>query len=359
MAETPESLALKIFQYEEKLNQVRALRASDPSNPQYIKLCGDLEQAIALTNRMLQVANPAAAAATAAAPAPAPKVATQEAPQEAPAAPAAPAAEPAQTEGEYDPTAAAGESTEAFSIGSKVEVLSDKKWYPAVITSVSEGGLTFGVHYLGYDTEAQATLQTMRQLVKAHDGVSVADAEVGHKCSAIYAGDGQLYDCVIQEITEHGYKVMFPAYGNVEEVPLEYLRRQGATLAAPEPKEEAKRELTVPKAALAEDGSFKIPDNLRLLPTDTNAERETKRRKVKALKSRYKKMSKEEDTNTKKSSWQTFATGKGTKRVKGSMKGMRKESIFKTPDSITSKVGVVGSGAGMTDFEQRKRFKKK
>lgn len=34
------------------------------------------------------------------------------------------------------------------------------------------------------------------------------------------------YDCVIQEVTANGFKVVFPAYGNVEEVPLEYLQKK-------------------------------------------------------------------------------------------------------------------------------------
>lgn len=34
------------------------------------------------------------------------------------------------------------------------------------------------------------------------------------------------YDCTIQEVTANGYKVVFPAYGNVEEVPLEYLQKK-------------------------------------------------------------------------------------------------------------------------------------
>lgn len=37
---------------------------------------------------------------------------------------------------------------------------------------------------------------------------------------------GRYYDCTVQEATAHGYKVAFTAYGNVEEVPLEYLQKK-------------------------------------------------------------------------------------------------------------------------------------
>lgn len=35
--------------------------------------------------------------------------------------------------------------------------------------------------------------------------------------------------------------------------------------------------------------------------------------------------------------------------------GTRKESIFKVPEGVNAKVGVVGSGKGMTDYQKRKR----
>lgn len=40
------------------------------------------------------------------------------------------------------------------------------------------------------------------------------------------------YDCTIQEVTANGYKVVFPAYGNVEEVPLEYLQKRVSVSSA-------------------------------------------------------------------------------------------------------------------------------
>jgi hypothetical protein len=36
---------------------------------------------------------------------------------------------------------------------------------------------------------------------------------------------------------------------------------------------------------------------------------------------------------------------------------LRKTSIFASPDTIDGKVGVTGSGAGMTDFRERKKYK--
>ena len=46
--------------------------------------------------------------------------------------------------------------------------------------------------------------------------------------------------------------------------------------------------------------------------------------------------------------WKSFMGGKGSKKKAGFMT-KQKESMFAVPDSVTGKVGVVGSGQGMTD----------
>jgi hypothetical protein len=45
-----------------------------------------------------------------------------------------------------------------------------------------------------------------------------------------------------------------------------------------------------------------------------------------------------------------------SKKPKG-LKALRKESIFASPDSVDGKVGVVGSGGGMTSFGGRQKWK--
>ncbi|CAN0223494.1 unnamed protein product, partial [Hapterophycus canaliculatus] len=95
-----------------------------------------------------------------------------------------------------------------------------------VIESVSENGQDFGVTYLGYGTEGTATITTLRQITRSPRPVASAAAVKGLECRALYVGDGTYYDCTIQEVTPNGYKVVFPEYGNVEEVPLEYLQKK-------------------------------------------------------------------------------------------------------------------------------------
>ncbi len=87
-----------------------------------------------------------------------------------------------------------------------------------------------------------------------------------------------------------------------------------------------------------------------------NDDERTRVKKTKILKSLKKKerFSKlDQQQSDKKSNWQSFLKGKGSKKKKGFMTGRKKESIFKTSEG--GKVGVTGSGNGVTDFQERKK----
>ncbi|KAI8997398.1 hypothetical protein BDB01DRAFT_712661 [Pilobolus umbonatus] len=63
------------------------------------------------------------------------------------------------------------------------------------------------------------------------------------------------------------------------------------------------------------------------------------------------KKKKSSEFESKKNAWLNFATG--TSKKKTIVPSINKKSIFKTPDNPQGKVGVVGSGKGMTSFQQR------
>ncbi|CAI7880493.1 unnamed protein product [Closterium sp. NIES-53] len=77
-----------------------------------------------------------------------------------------------------------------------------------------------------------------------------------------------------------------------------------------------------------------------------------KKRKIHAFKSKQRMEMLEVMTNKKQNTWQQFQT-KGIKKKAGFLTGRKKESIFKSPEDVGGKVGVVGSGQGMTDFQKR------
>ncbi|CAN0557415.1 unnamed protein product, partial [Ectocarpus sp. 12 AP-2014] len=102
-----------------------------------------------------------------------------------------------------------------------------------------------------------------------------------------------------------------------------------------------------------------IPESLRLREGDSEAERDRKRKKVKALKGRFKIKQKDAVVNNKQASWQAFQTKGAKKKTKGSMAAvtLKKESIFASPAGLEGKVGVTGSGQGITEQATRKKHK--
>lgn len=91
---------------------------------------------------------------------------------------------------------------------------------------------------------------------------------------------------------------------------------------------------------------FEIPKHLEISESDTTAEKNKKKRAIKALKSKWKESVKEAESEKKQKSWQSFQK---KRKVKD-------DSIFKTGD--TGAVGVVSAaGRKLTEFGDRKRHK--
>ena len=98
---------------------------------------------------------------------------------------------------------------------------------------------------------------------------------------------------------------------------------------------------------------FVVPTNLVILPSDTEEEKNRKKKKVKFLKNKFAEKKDELESRAVQSSWQSFVN----KGVKKKTKGIKKTSMFAAPDTVDGKVGVTNSGASMTEYQSRKRFK--
>jgi survival of motor neuron-related-splicing factor 30 len=83
-------------------------------------------------------------------------------------------------------------------------------------------------------------------------------------------------------------------------------------------------------------------------------EKARKRKRIKAIKSKNRMITKEMELNAVQQTWQSFVSKK-----KGGINTLvsKKTSIFASSDANGAKVGVVNSGKGLTEFAQRKRHK--
>jgi hypothetical protein len=213
-------------------------------------------------------------------------------------------------------------------------------WYPGVVTAVAANG-TVTVRFIGAPTGTSQTVtfsdpsRQLRALEPSPNPPSDSDLQSGALFNAKYALDGKWYEARIDEVFSDSVKVTFTGYGNSEILPREYLCRmpqqsllktgiiQGnsegsgyskvAEISGSNRTSSSSSIVTGVDDVVDEGegtvGQYEgliIPENLRLLPTDTESERLRKRKRVKSLKQAWKEK-KEADLGQKKANgWQNF-----------------------------------------------------
>nr|XP_043619264.1 survival of motor neuron-related-splicing factor 30 isoform X2 [Erigeron canadensis] len=187
---------------------------------------------------------------------------------------------------------------------------------------------------------------------------------VGTKVQAVYSEDGEWYDATIEALTPNGYLVAYSGWGNKEEVDPDNVRalEEGIVNPLVEAEKEAeatkqalKRKIAQAATADVDYQSKSLPAKLRIEPEDSEDVKAAKRKKIHAFKSKMRKEQIEVTQNKRQNAWQQFQTTKGRAKKIGFFSGRKRESIFKSPDDPSGKVGVTGSGKGLTDFQRREK----
>ncbi|EPT03953.1 hypothetical protein FOMPIDRAFT_1114482 [Fomitopsis schrenkii] len=157
----------------------------------------------------------------------------------------------------------------------------------------------------------------------------------GDDCLAKYSGDGQWYPARITSVggstDNRVYSVMFKGYNSTELLNSTQLKPLPAAYQSAGPSAGNKRKLS--KAE----------------------EEERERKKKKNEKKLESKAAKAKEQAEKQHSWQRFAKKSEKKGIH--IAGVSGTSIFKTPDNPLGRVGVTGSGKGMTDVAPRAKHK--
>jgi len=223
-------------------------------------------------------------------------------------------------------------------------------WYPGIVTAVASNG-SVTVRFIGAPLGTTPTVMftdpsyQLRALEPSPNPPSDNELIPGALLNAKYTIDGKWYEARVDELLSDSVRVTFTGYGNTEILPREYLCRMpqhsllktgvihGQTSASvsliskvTEESGSASRSSAASVPAIGGGGGgggdedaepvgqyegLTIPENLRLLPTDTETERLKKRKRVKSLKQAWKEK-KEEDLGEKKATgWALF-----TKRQK-------------------------------------------
>ncbi|KFK33448.1 hypothetical protein AALP_AA5G015300 [Arabis alpina] len=193
----------------------------------------------------------------------------------------------------------------------------------------------------------------------SNDPIHEGKFPVGTKVQAVFSDDGEWYDATVEAHTLNGYFVSYNEWGNREEVDPDNVRaiENNALLEAERLAEATKNALKrkIEQAASSDYQSKTLPAKLKIDPNDPEDVKIAKRKKIHAFKSKARQEQLEVVQNKKQNAWQQFQTTKAKTKKVGFFTGRKKESIFKSPEDPFGKVGVTGSGKGLTDFQKREK----
>jgi survival-of-motor-neuron-related-splicing factor 30 len=154
---------------------------------------------------------------------------------------------------------------------------------------------------------------------------------VGSEVFAQWSQDSVWYEAVVDDLRgPDAFLVTFTGYGNQEERSREFMRpRTGShTLHS--------LNAAISRKRAAEAAEAALPPKVKAKKNEAQARKDKKEKELREEKA--------------SSSWKTFAN-KGA--IAATTAPVRKhESIFKSPDAPGGKVGVTGSGKGMTSFTE-------
>ncbi|KAJ7786393.1 hypothetical protein B0H16DRAFT_1490281 [Mycena metata] len=156
----------------------------------------------------------------------------------------------------------------------------------------------------------------------------------GDECLAKYSGDGSWYPARITSVggstDNRVYNVVFKGYNTTEQVKPSEVKSMPA------------------------NHTYVVPaSNKRKLTKAEEEEREKKKKKNE--KKVEAKAAKAKEQTAKQATWQKFAKKSEKKGVH--IAGVAGTSIFKTPDNPLGRVGVTGSGKGMTEVASQAKHK--
>ncbi|TEB34955.1 hypothetical protein FA13DRAFT_1625165 [Coprinellus micaceus] len=163
----------------------------------------------------------------------------------------------------------------------------------------------------------------------------------GDDCLARYSGDGQWYPARITFVgggsENRVYSIVFRGYNTTELVKSHELKPFSSSQAG------------------GATGGGHGAGTKRKLTKDEEEEREKKKKKNE--KKLAMKAEKAKEQQEKQHSWQKFAKKSEKKGQAAHIAGVTGKSIFKTPDNPLGRVGVTGSGRGMTEVASKAKNK--
>ncbi len=377
-----------------QLAQLDELLAADPTNEEFASIRADLQQVINTTIELQAQSGTGADGADGATQSTAPPQAAASsysaAASSSSAAAAPSAAASASSASAATPYVSQRGADGNFAPGSRVLAVYGKqhgpgkdggkdgqgKSYIARVDAVDEGAETYAVSYLEYGGQATVPFEHV-SVWRSASAEQLKGNNVPVK--ALWPEDGLFYPASLEGpspgLPGH-FIVRFGAAVGVlgkrkkkVDVPLQDLQINEKFMD-PNGQLTAAASASAKAAAAPLTEELPVPPHLEVQPTDSDAVRQGKVKKLKKLRFEHKKLYEEQQSSARQTNWKDFVAGKGAaggvskKKAKLShapglaqlQKTVQKKgSMFASPDSLEGVVGVIGSGRGMTHIQEIKR----
>ena len=209
---------------------------------------------------------------------------------------------------------------------------SDQQWYPALLEEIDELDSSVVVLFYGFNERIRVPF-TFVQLIPPPDPGTILE---GTHIEALYTRDGKWHPALVEGVNGDLVCVKYQKWPTKENVKIQYVRVPANS-----------------QRTLTDRATFEIPDKLKILPNDPEDVRKLKKKRIKSMKKAWRQQQHEKASEAYQSSWKAF---KQTTEASGLTK-LHKKSLFTSPDSVDGKVGVMGSGHGVTHFGDKVKWK--
>ncbi|KAL9325464.1 hypothetical protein ACSQ67_006109 [Phaseolus vulgaris] len=332
-----EELASNLSLYKDQLHQVRQLLNDEPSNSEYVDMERELSEVIALTEELLATAK-------------------QNEISGSTAAPNAGTSPSLSIHKENQMLDSSSDLQEKLPIGTKVQGVwsEDGEWYDATIEAYTPNGYYVSYDNWGNKEEVGGFCGMISTKVSCNipKGLSCTAMEdliariITHRLLvSLFIDKWNQWTAVLSMLVDPA-NIRPIQEGSVDAL-LEAERVAEAT------KQAIKRKIA--QAASIDLQSRSLPAKLRIEADDPEDVKASKRKKIHAFKSKMRMEQLEVTQNKRQNAWQQFQSTKGKAKKIGFFSGRKRESIFKSPDDPHGKVGVTGSGKGLTEFQKREK----
>ena len=219
-------------------------------------------------------------------------------------------------------------------VGSLVEALfNDGNYYPGIIVEIDSGKGDLLIEYIGFGARERHGIEKVRPLRQPERTRVVRDDKliVGALVEGLYAPESKWYPAQLCEKSEHGWRVQFDGFDNLEELPSDYIRTASASgsaasaaaIVAAAEENASKKRKAVPVDPRKEIELIAIPEKLKVLDTDTADIIERKKKRLKSIHNKNRIRRRQMECNSRQVSWQSFQSSVAKLKKKKKKKILR------------------------------------